>query len=81
MSEKVQIVLIVCTTIIIAVWMIRGAIYRLAIAEKEDFTFAIRFPLSTGLWLFRGKHMPPRKLLPDEMNDATKTQKGDPQTK
>ena len=64
MSDKVSITLIVCLTILGSIWMIRSALKKLAESNKDSFTFAARFPLGSGLWLFRGDHKPSTDALP-----------------
>ena len=64
MSDKVWITLIVCITILGSIWMIRSALKKLAESDKDSFTFAARFPLGAGRWLFRGDHKPSPEALP-----------------
>lgn len=57
MATSVQTTLVICITILLALWMLRSAIHQLTTAEKENFTFAVRF-FGAGMWLFRGDHRP-----------------------
>ena len=63
MSDQVTITLIVCVTMLLAIWMTRSAILRLVAAKKDSFTFAVRF-FGAGMWLFRGDHKPTPESLP-----------------
>lgn len=63
MNDTVSISLIICATILTAIWMVRSSILRLVDAKKESFTFAVRF-LGAGMWLFRGDHRPSSEIYP-----------------
>jgi len=65
MSDAVSVSLIICVTILLAIWMIRSSILRLVNAKKESFTFAVRF-LGSGMWLFRGDHRPSSEIYPEK---------------
>lgn len=57
MSDKIQIALILCASVLIAIWMIKSTIHRLATMKDESFTF--RFNLLLGkVELYRGTHRP-----------------------
>jgi hypothetical protein len=67
MSDKVQICVIIAASVLIAIWMIKATVHRLATMKDESFTF--RFNLLLGkVELYRGEHKPPaetRKTSPE----------------
>lgn len=63
MSDEVLISLIICATILVAIWMLRSTITLLVTAKHESFTFAAKF-LGSGVWIFRGTHQPTTDSLP-----------------
>ena len=57
-SQNVQICLIIAASVLMAIWMIKSTVYRLATMKDESFTF--RFSLLLGkVELYRGAHKPP----------------------
>ena len=58
-SDEVQITIVICCSVLIALWMVRSTIHRLAIMKDESFTF--RITLMKGIELYRGDHKPPSK--------------------
>jgi len=57
-SDKVQICAIIAASVLIALWMIKATVHRLATMKDESFTF--RFNLLLGkVELYRGSHLPP----------------------
>ena len=66
---------IVCTTIVVIVFMIKSSISHLSKAEKENFTFAVKFFGGSGMYLWRGNHKPPSNLHESKSSAVKTTQK------
>lgn len=62
MTEGVQIAVVVCVTVLVAIFLIRSSLDRVVRSSTKDFTFVVTIPFGGGIWLCRGNHAPPHDV-------------------
>ena len=62
MSENVQITLILCASLLCALWMLRSTLQTVARSDKNDFIFIMKFPFGSGIVLSRGNERSPDEI-------------------